>query len=103
MQNMQLIDNQRIRYTVVEMWYTKLVKKFHYAVQICHSRCFRDVFGKLPMQKKQGSEAGWICHFLGIIHLGSKVWKLSEFRNGNYRFSGQKKRIIAASCEPVCS
>ena len=55
------------------MWYTKLVKNFHYAVQICHSRYFRDVFGKLPMHKKQGSEAGWICHFLGIIHLGSKV------------------------------
>ena len=66
-------DNQMVRYFVVEMWYTKLVKNFHYAVQICHSRCFRDVFGKLPMHKKQGSEAGWICHFLGIIHLGSKV------------------------------
>ena len=40
-------DNQMVRYFVVEMWYTKLVKNFHYAVQICHSRCFRDVFGNL--------------------------------------------------------
>ncbi len=39
-------------YSVVGMWYTKLVKNFHYAVQICHSRCFRDVFGEMPLHTK---------------------------------------------------
>ena len=85
------------------MWYTKAVKNFRVAVQICHSSASVMFLGTCLCIKNEARKQAKFAISGHLFYPNSKVRNMSDFRKGNYGFSGQKKRIITAPYEPVSS
>ena len=76
------------------MWYSKLVKKFHFAVQICNSRCFRDVFGELPLQTKTSLGSRQDLPFPGPYLNWFQSWEIClNFATDNTVFLVKRKGL----------
>ena len=102
MQNVKLIDYQWVTQNVVEMWYTKYINKLlqnciNLHIQMLPWRLWKLALAQVIEKLKQS-----ISTIIRTFTFPkSKVSFSFGFTSGEYRLSGQKKKITATQSEPV--
>ena len=82
------------------MWYTKAVKNFRVAVQICHSSASVMFLGTCLCIKNEARKQAKFAISGHLFYPNSKVRNMSDFRKGNYGFWVKRKGLLRLHTNP---